>query len=260
MALTRAMLSALLALPFLAGCLYLPWGTGGTVLVEAYSVSDDFRSPDARGANAYPTPQQLAPLGHVVVVPYFEHRGLLTIEVREALRLRGQGDRVYYPLRLYLAACTMLSLNIDSTECALVFAEGCWPADIYEGSAPAPGCHWRKHFAKDEQRPAGADQLLHVVLYRQTRAFDHDVLDHTYGYSLTDILVTHLDALFRSVDHSSSMRPEDRTMVYTQLLTLVEGWLVHGHYREPRQVCEKVRDRLRDKVKALSSAPKPPGP
>jgi len=224
---------------------------GGSVLLEASAVSNDYKPAAGAYLVSDPMPDQLTPIAKVVVLPFYAQASENKVELRPAELVSGIAGRLSYPVRPYMSGWSRADV-IDHA--AIVFAPRCWPAIVYADSNPPGGSIWEQPFPQDRIQPLGVDQFLRVMLYRGDRPYDDDVDRAANDNSLLLIFQLNLQALYQAVDAAPTLRPAERAMVYRQLYavaTHAANRLTAGHRKS---IYTTAAEKLGEKITTLTEA------
>ncbi len=245
-------LLAMLAAPLALGGCYVG-AAGGDVMVEAHLVSDGYKPEQGAASPSDPTPDQLAPVPKVVLLPFYAQTAENKVELRPAVYVSGINGRLQYPPRPYMS--TWSSANVID-HAAIVFARGAWPCILYSDSNPPGGSIWEKDFPPDRVQPLGVTQFMRPVLYRDSRPYD-DVVDRAANdNSLLLIFQLHLDDLAKAVDTAPGLKPAQRLMVYSQLHAVAVNVAYRFEAGHRKSIYTAAAEKLAKHMRTLTEARK----
>jgi len=146
----------------------------------------------------------------------------------------------------------MFGNSYDDFAGAVVFSEDCWPAAF---DVNAPGGPSALSSTQNNTYPTqkGFAFRLHPVLYRHSRPFAEDVLDAS---GVNWLVQGRLDDLIKAVEQSKHLSVQDRRMVYSQLLEVVENAAKPKTEESFAGQYKVARQRLTEKLAALGPAPR----
>ena len=249
-------LSTVAILSVCPGCLF---PIGGKASVDAWSVEDQYNfsvPQEGFGTRAVvqPKPEQLSPLPEVVLIPFYFQFGRGKLELLKAIRVKGQGGEIHYPLRFWpTIPFTMFGNAWKMGYGAFGFCENGWPVEFNMFGSGGPSCASHDRY-NDYPTPKGYSARLHPVFYRRSRSFDEDVAEaagwhQEIEYDALFVVFTKQMGDIEAAIGGSRLSVEDRLLVYSQWREVVENILKIE--KDPKKIAayEQARQLLRAKIK-----------
>ncbi len=279
---THWLRNSILLIPLLvmtSGCYFLE-GHGGTAVVEAYQLDDDYpanysarRKPfmldltlNLMGTNSIePDPKRRTPVERIVLIPFYRNYSAADDDFNYELRspiVTGHDQRFSLRPRLGLSYITGMGIYVDNrpTPGAFAFAEGCWP-NYLGGTSAGPG-KYEGVIRSDEYFPDAPIQPPPGDFAR-VRSFFESRQSRNVRRTVCKRVVTILglpdsSRLFSLVDGSWELTNEDRLMIYRQLRDSIDlqlGLPGNPSYftDEFREKVEQSRQLLHEKVIKLEA-------
>jgi len=231
---------------------------------------------------------KLTELGRAIVIPFYEQDkppvnkdGLpdTSYDLLDPVLLTGSDKGFDFPKRCFISRImfgpmTGIPMSPPPEPGVIVFAEGCWPAygsRLHYGPGTAhiedtrafktPKAELVVNVLVYYYENEGAAQpayVIRAVHYPLARGFDPAVsasagcstYDESHGLPI--ILEKDGERLLRLIDKSRDLSPQDRLMIYQQLIRLLEGMLESermAKHPEHRDALTKVLQKLRAKLR-----------
>jgi ankyrin repeat protein len=165
------------------------------------------------------------PPGRVLVIPFYDEYDM---QVLPPTVVDEKNRAIDFPGRFMLGLfakgdCQNFRLlGHTPTVGYMAFAPDYWPA----AATDSEGCHASRislcwPLGKSSLR-AGAFGTTRLVIYPRERPWNVSVAANTMRPDTAIPLAWYLDRLFRAVDSSASLKPQDRLMIYTQLVEVTD--------------------------------------
>lgn len=228
------------------GCIPFLWAARYQAEIDARQAD----KPQIHYSSTVDDAKKTHPLRHdtkVVVVKY--HDWLEGLEAKyeflDTRTISPSGDELRYPCRLFwnLVVPCVIAADYKHYPGVIAFAEGHWPTIVSIESSLTSFVDYKAM----EGRGSGS-WVFRLVFYPRTFAYDYwgaqaSGIRGKRGASLTTILKSHLGVFIRSVEKSKKITDDQRTMVFRQMLDLIE---------QDRRVLDK-KEELPADIKAVYS-------